>query len=79
LYGGYPLVHNSPLLRDLGYYYPDFDTQEGGRALLRAFDEHDRTLPEYRARARALLQQLDVAHPPNVEAYTRELLALFER
>jgi hypothetical protein len=79
LYGGYPLVHNSPLLRDLGYYYPDFDTQEGGRALLRAFDEHDRMLPEYRARARALLQQLDVAHPPNVEAYTRELLALFER
>ena len=78
LYGGYPLVHNSPLLRDAGYYYPDFDCEAGGRALLGAFDGHDRNLEAYRSRARALLAELDTAHPRNVEAYTRELLALFD-
>lgn len=77
LYGGYPLVHNSPLIRDCGYYYPDFDCQEAGRALLRAFDGHDANLPAYRENASALLRRLDTANPENVEAYTRELLALY--
>lgn len=25
----YPLIHNSSWLRDAGYFYPDFDEQEG--------------------------------------------------
>jgi hypothetical protein len=78
LYGGYPLVHNSPIIRDCGYYYPDFDCQEGGRALVRAFDEHDANLPAYRDRAKRLLWQLDIENPENVQAYTRELLRLYE-
>jgi hypothetical protein len=78
LYGGYPLVHNSPLLRDWGYYYPDFDCQAGGDALLQAFDHHDAALPEYRKKTKQLLKNLDVANPANVEAYTHELLALYE-
>jgi len=77
LYGGYPLVHNSPLLKDYGYYYPEFDCQEGGRALLRAFEQHDRHLPEYQENAKALLAQLDVANPANIEIYTAELARLY--
>jgi hypothetical protein len=77
LYGGYPLVHNSPMLKDYGYYYPEFDSQEGGRALLRAFEQHDDALDDYRERSMKLLHELDVANPRNVEIYTRELLALF--
>jgi hypothetical protein len=77
LYGGYPLVHNSPLMKDYGYYYPEFDSQEGGKAMLRAFREHDSALPEYKEKAKALLRELDVSSPRNVEIYTRELLALF--
>lgn len=77
LYGGYPLVHNSPFIRDQGYFYPDFDCQEAGRALLKAFEAHDRELPAYKDKAGQLLRQLDTAHPGNVEIYTRELLALY--
>ncbi|WP_322034692.1 DUF2827 family protein, partial [Burkholderia sp. BCC1970] len=44
LYGDYPLIHNSPFLGKAGYFYPDFDCQAGGRALLRAFAEHDANL-----------------------------------
>jgi hypothetical protein len=77
LYGGYPLVHNSPLLKDYGYFYPEFDSREGGRTLLRAFEAHDRDLPQYRENASKLLAQLDVANAANIEAYSRELLNLF--
>jgi hypothetical protein len=78
LYGGYPLVHNSEFIRDQGYYYPEFDAAEGGRALLRAFDEHDANLPAYKAKAQELLHTLDAANPDNVEFYTRELLRLYD-
>jgi hypothetical protein len=77
LYGGYPLVHNSPLLKDYGYYYPEFDTQEGGRTLLRAFEEHDANLAAYDSRSKVLLNQLDVNNPVNIEIYTTELHRLF--
>ena len=78
LYGGYPLVHNSPLLKDYGYYYPDFDAQQGGQVLLDAFGRHDTELAAYRQKATAFLKELDVANPANIEAYTRELLALYD-
>ena len=77
LYGGFPLVHNSPLMKDHGYYYPEFDSREAGKALLRAFSEHDGDLPRYRVKTKALLAGLDVANTGNIEAYTRELLNLF--
>lgn len=77
LYGGYPLVHNSEFIRPCGYFYPDFDCAEGGRVLREAFARHDGELDAYRARSRQLLETLDVAHPANLDAYTRELLRLY--
>jgi hypothetical protein len=77
LYGGYPLVHNSAMLKEYGYYYPEFDSQAGGRALLRAFEQHDGRLAEYKAQSKRLLDQLDVANVSNVEAYSRELALLY--
>ena len=29
LYLGLPLIHNSPMLEDYGYYYNDFDLEKG--------------------------------------------------
>lgn len=78
LYGAYPLVHNSPLLKDCGYYYPEFDCAAGGRAILDAFGRHDRELADYKARGRQLIASLGVDHPANIDAYTTELLRLFD-
>jgi hypothetical protein len=77
LYGGYPLIHNSPLLGDCGYRYHDFDCEEGGRALQRAFAEHDAELPGYREAARTFLATLDPDNEANVRAYDEALLALY--
>lgn len=77
LYGGYPLVHNSEFIKDCGYYYPGFDCEAGGRALLRAFAEHDLRNEDERRSTSALLRTLDVSNHANIETYTRELLNLF--
>lgn len=76
LYGGYPLIHNSPIIKDLGYYYPDFDCKAGGEALVRAYEMHDANLDAYRAKAAQFLKTLDISYLPNIEAYRTELLAL---
>ncbi|AIF46106.1 DUF2827 domain-containing protein [Dyella japonica] len=77
LYGGYPLIHNSEFIRNYGYYYPDFDCQEGGRMLLQTFERHDSEVGDYRRNVMALLSTLDVANTENVLAYTRELQRLY--
>jgi hypothetical protein len=77
LYGGYPLIHNSEFIRDLGYFYPNFDCQAGGDALTRAFKTHDLNLKEYKVQAAEFLKTLDIRHCPNIKAYTTELLALY--
>ncbi len=76
LHGGYPLVHNSPWIKDLGYYYPDFDAPEAGRQLLRAARDHDANLPAYRQAAQRLITSLAPTQETNVRAYARLLLAL---
>ncbi|PLZ04341.1 DUF2827 domain-containing protein [Burkholderia sp. WAC0059] len=77
LYGGYPLVHNSHLIGDCGYRYHDFDCEEGGQTLLRAFAEHDRNLDSYRRTAGAFLRTLDPEYEGNVRAYGEAIDLLF--
>ncbi|AOK32112.1 MULTISPECIES: DUF2827 domain-containing protein [Burkholderia] len=77
LYGGYPLIHNSPFLGKCGYYYPDFNCQHGGRALIDAFRNHDAHLDAYRENARALLDSVSIYNAGNIAAYTDALVALY--
>ncbi|WP_248322648.1 DUF2827 domain-containing protein [Caballeronia sp. Sq4a] len=79
LYGGYPLIHNSPWLADAGYYYPDFDVQEGARQLLRALREHDAALDDYRARAARVIDAVNPFNPANLDAYAHRLMHLWNR
>jgi hypothetical protein len=76
LYGDYPLVHNSPWLKDAGYYYPDFDAKEGGTQLRHASQTHDDGLVRYRSRTQRLFQMIDPMADHNVEQYARRLAHL---
>ncbi|QCP54451.1 DUF2827 domain-containing protein [Trinickia violacea] len=77
LYGGYPLIHNSHLIGDCGYRYHDFDCEEGGRAIVRAFEEHDENLDTYRATASKFLRGLDPENESNVRFYSEAIDALY--
>ncbi len=73
LWGGYPLIHNSQFLKDYGYYYADFDAESGADALLRARDEHDAELAEYRRRNESLFAHLDPKAPATIAVHERLL------
>lgn len=76
LYGNYPLVHNSPWLRDAGYYYPDFDIAVGAEQLAAAVRGHDAQLDDYSARSQRVFDAIDPMHPANIDGYAQRLLNL---
>lgn len=71
LSGGYPLIHNSAFLKDYGYYYADFDPEDGGRALLEAMSHHDKRLPAYKKKVERLVKTLDPTSKENVALHER--------
>lgn len=75
LHGGYPLIHNSPWLRDYGYHYDDFAAEAAGDALVTAHARHDATLPEYRAAVARLTRSLSPADAENIALHERLLFA----
>ncbi|MBL8519097.1 MAG: DUF2827 family protein, partial [Betaproteobacteria bacterium] len=76
LFGGYPLVHNSEFLADVGYYYESFDAEAGGEALVRAIDTHDANLPRYRETAAALLSRVEATAPGSIAAHEKLLIEI---
>lgn len=73
LSGGYPLIHNSEFLRDYGYYYRDFDPEDGARALLDAVEHHDEAIGGYRRDVARLVKRLDPTSKDNIALHERLL------
>ncbi len=78
LHGGYPLIHNSTLIGGCGYYYPDFNCDEGALALRQAFHGHDRNLDAYKREARSFLELLNPESERNIANYSAALQSLFD-
>ncbi|MBR8334152.1 DUF2827 family protein [Burkholderia ambifaria] len=76
LYGGYPLIHNSPWLGTVGYAYNDSNVEEAASQLLNAAYMHDVAHEDYVGEARAFLARLAPTHARNRSDYARTLLAL---
>jgi hypothetical protein len=76
LYGNYPLIHNSPFLKDYGYYYETFDAESGGEALLTAIRTHDKNLAEYEKRNAPLFKQLNPLGQHNLDLHEGLLFKL---
>lgn len=54
---GWPIVHNGKLCKDVGYYYDEFNYEEGGHILKNVILHHDENADEYVVRNRSYLQQ----------------------
>jgi Protein of unknown function (DUF2827) len=75
LYGKYPLVHNSVFLKDVGYYYEDFNATQGAERLIESMTNHDEE--KYAIQCAKELEKVDIYNPANIKAYDDALMALF--
>lgn len=76
LHGSYPLIHNSPLFADVGYYYADSNIDAAGAQIQLAVKEHDRNLESYAANASAKIRLLSPQNRKNRDEYARRLIAI---
>jgi hypothetical protein len=54
---GWPIVHNALFCKDVGYYYSEFNYEEGGKQLLNAIYNHDNNIEEYIIRNRKAIDK----------------------
>ena len=71
LYFNIPLVHNSEYIKDAGYYYPDYETQLGAKALHQALTYHDKNLEQYKESAQKVLYRYSPHNPLVKEKYNK--------
>jgi hypothetical protein len=78
LHGGYPLIHNSEILRDagLGYFYSGSSASAGAEALLEAWNCAPELREEQQSRAAGYLRKLSPDDPNNIQAFAERLLAI---
>lgn len=76
-YMGYPVLHNAPMCKDIGYYYEGSDTVEGSKMLNWILENHDKNLESYTARTNMCLYRYNADNPHLVETYDKLIYNLY--
>ena len=74
---GYPIIHNAPLCKDLGYYYEGSDTITGAKHLEYILTEHDNNLIEYHEKNDKVLQRYHADNEDLIQTYDKMIENLF--
>ena len=71
LYGKYPLVHNSPMLKEkhVGFYYDGFDAYDGERQLINAIKTYDSDFESHQTWNQKLFDEVSPTNPENIRKY----------
>jgi hypothetical protein len=76
-YMGYPVLHNAPMCKDLGYYYEGSDTKDGARQLNWILENHDNHIDEYNEKNKKALWRYSINNPELVATYDKLIYNLF--
>ncbi len=76
-YLGYPVLHNAPMCKDLGYYYEGSDTVKASKLLNHILTEHDKNVDEYNERNDKVLQRYHIDNEDVIKTYDRLIEGLF--
>jgi hypothetical protein len=71
LYFNIPLVHNSEYIRDAGYFYPEYDTVLGAKALHKALACHDDNIDVYKERSREVIDRYSPKNDLVIQKYKK--------
>lgn len=74
---GYPILHNAPLCKDLGYYYEGSDTAGGAKQLDYILTEHDNHITEYHEKNDLVLQRYHADNENLIETYDKMIENLY--
>jgi len=69
LHLGLPLIHNSAMLENVGYYYPEFDVDMGAKQLKNAMQNHASTINDYKKDAKTFLREFSPDSENNIKEY----------
>lgn len=75
LYLGYPLVHNAWMIKDAGYYYKEFEVEDGVEQLTKAIYKHNQKT--YDTRSEKVLRRYSSDTPELIEQYDKLIENLF--
>jgi len=73
LHFNFPIVHNSDTIKSAGYYYPNYNTKLGAKALDSALNYHDQNLEEYKEKAQETIYKYSPSNPIVIEKYKKLL------
>lgn len=76
-YMGYPVLHNAPMCKDVGYYYENSDSRKGGEMLNWILENHDKNLEYYKERNKQSLWRYHVSNPLISQTYDKLIHNLF--
>lgn len=65
---GWPIVHNASLCSEIGYYYTEFNYEEGSEQLLNVLYNHDNNIDEYIIKNRKIINNY---LPSNLELQSK--------
>jgi hypothetical protein len=75
---GWPIVHNASLCKDVGYYYPEFNYEEGGNKIIEAIKTHEEKKIEYMERNRRAIDKYLPTNRELQQKYIKLISDLFE-
>jgi len=76
-YMGYPVLHNAPYCKDVGYYFNESDTRDGAKMLNWILENHDNNLDLYKTRNKQALWRYHVSNPLILSTYEKLIHNLF--
>jgi hypothetical protein len=74
---GYPVLHNAPMCKDIGYYYEGSDTVEAAKMLDWILENHDSNLKEYEEKNKKALFRYFADNRLLIETYDKLIFNLF--
>ncbi len=67
---GYPVLHNSSMMQDIGFYYKDNDAQQASEILLDICKNFDKNHEEYKKLSRQKANKYLITNEENIKNYT---------
>ena len=74
---GYPVLHNAPMCKDIGYYYEGCDTIEGAEKLNWILENHDTNILEYSEKNSKGLWRYHIHNKDIIKTYDDLIYNLF--